>query len=90
MQYVKLQRKTVMEEIIKTLRKRPSGHGHFYISVELDNKEISTLTTNTLAIDAAFDEYYDDEDNSERYYINRREAQESLVNEILIKNTINI
>lgn len=72
-----------METLIETLRKRKTGCGHFNISIQMDGEELSTTTTNTMAIDAAFDDYYDDEDNSESYYESRSEAQEALVNEIL-------
>tara|TARA_Y100000758_G_C16050426_1_gene421390 strand:+ start:292 stop:519 length:228 start_codon:yes stop_codon:yes gene_type:complete len=74
-----------MKTIIKTLRKQFSGHGHFKISIEKNGKELSTITTNTMAIDAAFDECYDDEDNDGRYYESRLEAQEALISEILRK-----
>lgn len=53
-------------------------------------KEFKTTTTNTMAIDAAFDDCYDDEDNSDRYYKSRQESQEALVNEILNDNLIEI
>jgi len=76
-----------MKNLIETLRSRKTGPGHFSISIEKDGQELKTITTNTIAIDAAFDDCYDDEDNSGRFYENRREAQESLVNEILIANT---
>lgn len=79
-----------MEKLIKTLRKEFAGHGHFNISIEMDGKEFKTTTTNTMAIDAAFDDCYDDENNSEMYYEDREEAQEALVNEILRKNDIKI
>lgn len=77
-----------MTNITDTLRHTPSGHGHFSISIEMDGQEFRTTTTNTMAIDAAFDEYYDDDDNSARYYESRQEAQEALVNEVLTSNDI--
>lgn len=49
-----------MENLIETLRKTKTGYGHFIISIEIDGEEFSTTTTNTLAIDAAFDIYYED------------------------------
>jgi phage-related protein len=79
-----------MEKLIETLRKEWTGYGHFSISIEMDGQEFKTTTTNTMAIDAAFDDCYDDVDNSGRYYESRREAQEALVNEILRANKIEI
>ena len=77
-----------MENLIETLRSKWTGHGHFSISIEIDGKEFKATTTNTMAIDVAFDDCYDDVDNSGRYYESRREAQEALVNEILRANKI--
>ena len=79
-----------MENLIKTLRKKWIGYGHYNISIEIDGKELEATTTNTMAIDVAFDDCYDDEDNSGNYYESRREAQEALVNEILRANKIEI
>lgn len=75
-----------MENLTKTLTAKKTGYGHFLISIEVENREIKTTTTNTHAIDAAFDDCYDDEDNSNRIYRSRKEAQEALVNEILNSN----
>lgn len=75
-----------MENLIKTLRSKKTGYGHFGISIEMDGKEFRTTTTNTMAIDAAIDDCYDDEDNSGRFYKSREEAQEALVDEILRAN----
>lgn len=79
-----------MKELIETLRKKTAGHGHFLLAIEMEGKEYKAMTTNTMAIDAAFDECYDDEDNTGRYYKTREEAQEALVNEILRVNEIEI
>ena len=79
-----------MEDLTKTLRRRKTGYGHFKIFIEKDGKEMSTTTTNTLAIDAAFDEFYDDDGNDRAYYESREEAQEDLVNEILRANEIEL
>jgi len=79
-----------MENLIETLRSKKTGYGHFRISIDVDGEELITITTNTMAIDAAFDECYDDEDNSERYYESREDAQEALVNEILRANEIEL
>jgi len=75
-----------MEALIKTLSHQKTGYGHFRVSVDFEGETISTTTTNTLAIDAAFDDCYDDVDNAGRYYESRKEAQESLVSEILAAN----
>ncbi len=72
-----------METLINTLTKSRQGYGHFYVSIEIDGKEFGTTTTNTMAIDAAFDEFYDDDDTEGRYYSSRQEAQEALIDEIL-------
>ena len=79
-----------MENLIETLRKEWTGYGHFSISIEMDGQELKATTTNTMAIDVAFDDCYDDGDNSGNYYESRREAQEALVNEILRANKIEI
>ena len=77
-----------MKNLIETLSKRKTGYGHFSISIEMDGQEFKTTTTNTMAIDAAFDDCYDDEDNSGSFYESREEAQEALVSEILRVNEI--
>ena len=80
-----------MENLIETLRiKRQTSYGHFNISIEMDGKELSTTTTKSMAIDAAFDYCYDDEDNDGRFYESRLEAQEALVSEILRANDIEL
>lgn len=79
-----------MKNLIKTLRKKWTGYGHYSISIEMDGKELKATTTNTMAIDVAFDDCYDDKDNSGNYYESREEAQEALVNEILRANKIEL
>ena len=79
-----------MESIKKTLRNKKTGHGHFQVSIEIKGKQYKTTTTNTMAIDAAFDDCYDDNDNNGRYYESREEAREDLINEIFRANNINI
>ena len=79
-----------MKNLIETLRSKWTGHGHFSISIEMDGQELKATTTNTMAVDAAFDDCYDDVDNSGRYYESREEAQQDLVNEILRANKIEI
>ena len=79
-----------MENLIETLRSKWTGYGHYSISIEMDGKEFKAITTNTMAIDVAFDDCYDDEDNSGSYYESREEAQKDLVNEILRANKIEI
>jgi len=75
-----------MENLIETLRFKISSYGHFKITIKVNDKELSTITTNACAIDAAFDDCYDDQNNSGRFYESRLEAQKALVNEILIDN----
>lgn len=77
-----------MKNLIETLRSKKLGYGHFIISIELYGKEFKTITTNAMAIDAAFDDCYDDEDNSGRHYNSSEEAKKALVNEILRANGI--
>ena len=79
-----------MKNLIKTLRSKWIGYGHYSISIEIDGKEFKATTTNTMAIDVAFDDCYDDVDNSGNYYESREEAQKDLVNEILRANKIEI
>lgn len=79
-----------MENLIKTLRSKKTGYGHYEISIEIDGEKHTTKTTNALAIDAAFDENYNDNDNSERIYESREEAQQHLVNTILRANDIQL
>lgn len=79
-----------MKNLIKTLRRKCRSYGHFSISIEMDGKKLEATTTNTMAIDAAFDDCYDDKDNSGNYYESREEAQRDLVNEILRANKIEL
>ncbi len=79
-----------MENLIETLRNKKTGYGHFYITIDIDGEDVGTTTTNTMAIDAGFDDCYDDEDNDGRYYESRKEAQEALVSEILTANDIEL
>lgn len=77
-----------MKTTIETLTCKKIGNGHFNVAIELDGKVYSTTTTNMMAVDAAFDDCYDDEDRSGRFYGRRQEAQEALVGEILGANGI--
>ena len=76
------------QEIMEILRSKKVGSGHFQISMEMNGKQLTALTTNTMAIDAAFDDCYDDEDNSGRIYESQEEAQQALIDEILKANDI--
>lgn len=75
-----------MRNMIKTLSKKQTSHGRFDVYIEIDGKTLSASTTNTMAIDAAFDENYDDSDNTGRFFETREEAQKALVDEILRAN----
>ena len=78
-----------MKNLIETLRKRnTSSYGRFLISIELEGETLKTTTTNGMAIDAAFDDCYDDCDNTGRYFKTQEEAQIELINEILRNNEI--
>ena len=52
-----------MKDLIKTLSHKKTGFGHFEISIVIDGINFDTTTNDTMAIDAAFDECYDDQDN---------------------------
>ena len=79
-----------MKHLIKTLSRTKTGYGHFRVSIELDGKQYSTITTNSEAVDVAFDSNYDDNDNTGKWYESREEAETSLVNEILSANNIRL
>jgi hypothetical protein len=64
------------------LSKEKTGYGRFEITAHIDGMDYTTTTTNMQAVDAAFDEDYDDEDNSGRRYESRQEAIDALINEI--------
>jgi len=72
----------------ETLSSKKTGYGHFYITVEIDGETFGTTTTNTLAIDAGFDDDYDMEDNSGRYYESQEEARDALIDEIKRNNDL--
>lgn len=83
------QRPHIMETYIKSLRSKKVGYGHFEISIEINRQFFKAVTTNTMAIDAAFDDCYDDDPaNADRWYGSRKEAQIALVREILRANEI--
>jgi len=75
-----------MDEIIDTLRYSFKGYGHWKITITLDGVDYSTITTNSMGIDAAFDYDYDDEVDDGRYYKSQREAQLSLIDDIVRAN----
>jgi len=79
-----------MEKIRRTLRKQFSGYGHFKISIEIDGRIYKTVTTNTNAIDCAFDDDYDLFNSTDRYFESQQEAQQTLVNEILRANALEV
>lgn len=79
-----------MKNLIETLTGNKNGYGNFIVAVELDGEVYSTITTNTLAIDAAFDDCYDDQDRFGSFYRSRSEAQEALIAEILTANEIEL
>ena len=64
------------------------GRGHFLVSAEINGDVYDTITTNTMAIDAAYDDCYDDQDTSGRFYENRDEAIDELINEIKRDNEL--
>jgi hypothetical protein len=79
-----------MKAILNTLRKKQTGYGRFEVSIEFDNVTYKISTNNTMAIDAAFDDDYNDENNLGRYYVTQEEAQASLANDIINHNDLPI
>ena len=73
---------------MKELNYKKTGHGHYLITISHDGDLLKATTTNAHAIDAAFDDCYDDVDNSERIYQSREQAQDALISEILTKNNV--
>lgn len=73
---------------LETLRSKKTGYGHFRISITIGEKEYWCITSDTMAIDAAFDDFYDDEDHSGSYYESQEEARIALASEIESKNEI--
>ncbi len=83
------------------ISKQFSGYGHNKVSIrvdgllvtddgeeiEVDNHELTCTSTNTMATDSWFDEYYDD-DSEGRYYESREEAGREIVSEVLQANNI--
>ncbi len=75
-----------MDEVVDTLRYDFRGYGHWKITITLDGVDYSTITTNSMGIDTAFDYEYDDNVDEGRYYESQREAQLDLIDEIVRKN----
>ena len=63
----------------RSLRIYPKGSGHFIISCYYRGKNISTITTNTIAIDDFFSNYGDKKDGCNRIKL----GYEALINEII-------
>jgi hypothetical protein len=80
-----------MDAILNTLRKtKHIGYGIFEISVEINDVTYKIKTNNTMAIDAAFDDDYNDENNLGRYYVTQEEAQASLANDIILEHDLDM
>lgn len=79
-----------MKAILNTLSKRQVGYGKFEVSMEFENVTYKIITNNTMAIDAAFDNDYNDIDDLGRYYVSQEEAQASLANDIINHNDLEI
>jgi|6_EtaG_2_1085325.scaffolds.fasta_scaffold06651_7 hypothetical protein len=73
----------ITKEIIDTLRYRSAGRGHYEVSIDLEDEEMVVLINDSHIIDVAFDDCYDDEDQSNSFYESRLQAQESLVECVL-------
>lgn len=71
-----------------TLHYKPLGKGHFELTLyDLEaDEEVKVVTTNALAIDAAFDDDYNihaaNPDN-DLFFESQEQAQNALINEIL-------
>ena len=78
------------ESNFDTLRKKQTGYGKFEVSIEIENVTYKIHTNNTMAIDAAFDDDYNDDENLGRYYVTQEEAQASLVYDIINQNDLEI
>jgi len=61
---------------MNTLRKESLSKGKWLISAEVNGVELSTVTNNSMAIDAAFGDF------EEGYYTTQEEARQELINEI--------
>jgi len=72
-----------MENLRKTLRKKTVGCGKHVISIMKDCQAMATVTYNNIAVEAAFDEFYNEIVDYTFFYESRKEAQIALVNEIL-------
>lgn len=79
-----------MKAILNTLSKKQVGYGKFEVSMEFENVTYKIITNNTMAIDAAFDNDYNDVDDLGRYYVSQEEAQASLANDIINHNDLEI
>jgi hypothetical protein len=79
-----------MDAILNTLRKKQTGYGRFEVSIEIENVTYKISTNNTMAIDAAFDDDYNDENNLGRYYVTQEEAQASLANDIILEHDLDM
>lgn len=91
---------------INHIEKEFKGKGHWKIDVyvsgllqekyiedeteQVEDKKISATTTNSMAVDAAFDREYNEkiEEEDDRYYESREQAIESLIDHVFQKNEI--
>ena len=70
-----------METII---RRQPLSRGRYKITAEIEGQDLSTTTTDTEAIDAAFNEEYN---GQYRRYPTQEDAKQALLDEILTNQT---
>lgn len=88
---------------VTRIEKRFSGYGHNEITVtvtgnlindygeeeQVEDLRLKCTSNNTMATDAYFDEYYDEDvENEDSFFETRYEAGESLVDEVFRKNQI--
>jgi hypothetical protein len=80
-----------MKNLIETLKLKRNRFGKKkYATIELNGKVIGATITNQLALDCAFDDDYDEQDNSGRIYESQEQAKLAIVNEILRQNLIEL
>lgn len=68
------------------LRFRPISAGYYIITAEINNRILATTTTNSMAIDAAFDDTYDLYHNEDKFYETQEQAKQTLINQIIRDN----
>jgi hypothetical protein len=80
-----------MKNLIETLKLDCNRYGEKrYATIELSGEVMGATITNQLALDCAFDDDYDEQDNSGRIYESQEQAKLAIVNDILRQNLIEL